>query len=313
LRSLGYLERPSLELGHPAVREVMRRMAPTLVGIGVYAIDVVLARRFLSDLGLGAQSYFNWAMRLCDFPQGIFVMALSTAALPSLSSLAARGDRVELGRTFAFGMRFSLFVAIPATALLAGLAEPLVVLLFQRGEFDAVAAHETARSLVAQGLGIALVAAVRQLVGVFYAIGDTRTPVVVAATDLLVFIGLALSLRGPLGHVGVAWAVTGASFVQAALLWVMLSRRVPITSHGLLGSTLRVVLASLGAVAAGRGVVAFLSESGDASALGRALPGLGGALAFALAYLVLAWAFRSPELLALLSRIRGRPKQGSND
>jgi putative peptidoglycan lipid II flippase len=313
LRSLGYLERPSLELGHPAVREVLRRMAPTLVGIGVYAVDVVLARRFLSDLGLGAQSYFSWAMRLCDFPQGIFVMAISTAALPSLSSLAARGDRAELGRTFAFGMRFSLFVAIPATALLAGLAEPLVVLLFQRGEFDAVAAHETARSLVAQGLGIALVAAVRQLVAVYYAIGDTRTPVVVAATDLLVFITLALSLRGPLGHVGVAWAVTGASLVQAALLWVMLARKVPITSHGLLGSTVRIVVASLGAVAAGRGVVALLSGSGDGSALGRALPGLFGALVFGVAYLVFAWALRSPELTALLARVRGRPKQGSND
>jgi putative peptidoglycan lipid II flippase len=180
------------------------------------------------------------------------------------------------------------------------------VLLFQRGEFDAVAAHQTARSLLAQGLGIALVAAVRQLVAVYYAIGDTRTPVVVAAIDLAVFVVLALSLRGPLGHVGVAWAVSGASLVQAALLWILLSRKVPITGHGLLGSTFRVVLASVGAVAAGRGVAGLLAGSADASALGRALPGLVGALAFGVAYFVLAWALRSPELTALTARLRPR-------
>ncbi|HEX6766945.1 MAG TPA: murein biosynthesis integral membrane protein MurJ, partial [Polyangiaceae bacterium] len=302
LRTLGYFERPSLELGHPAVREVLRRMGPTLVGIGVYAIDVVLARRFLSELGLGAQSYFNWAARLCDFPQGIFVMALSTAALPSLSLLAARGDRDELGKTFAFGMRFSLFVAIPATALFAGLAEPLVVLLFQRGEFDALAARETARSLVAQGLGIALVAAVRQLVAVYYALGDTRTPVVVAATDLCAFIALALVLRGPFGHVGVAWAVTGASAVQALMLWFFLGRKVPIRGHGLFGSVLRALVASVGAVAAGRGAALFLA--GRTDPLGRALPGLGGALVFGVVYLALAAAFGSPELASLAARLR---------
>jgi putative peptidoglycan lipid II flippase len=302
LRTLGYLERPSLELGHPAVREVLRRMGPTLVGIGVYAIDVVLARRFLSELGLGAQSYFNWAARLCDFPQGIFVMALSTAALPSLSLLAARGDRGELGKTFAFGMRFSLFVAIPATALFAGLAEPLVVLLFQRGEFDALAARETARSLVAQGLGIALVAAVRQLVAVYYALGDTRTPVVVAATDLCAFIALALVLRGPFGHVGVAWAVTGASAVQALMLWFFLGRKVPIRGHGLFGSVLRALVASVGAVAAGRGAALFLAGRSDP--LGRALPGLGAALVFGVVYLALAAAFGSPELASLAARLR---------
>jgi putative peptidoglycan lipid II flippase len=305
LGALGYLERPSLELGHPAVREVLRRMGPTLFGIGVYAIDVVLARRFLSDLGLGAQSYFNWAARLCDFPQGIFVMALQTAALPSLALLAARGDREELGRTFAFGMRFSLFVAIPASALLVGLAEPLVVLLFQRGEFDAIAARETARSLVAQGAGIALVAAVRQLVAVYYALGDTRTPVVVASIDLLVFVGLALGLRGPLGHVGVGWAVTGASFAQAALLWVMLARKVPVLGHGLLGSIVRVLFASLGAVAAGRATVSLFDGTGG-SPLERALPGLAGAVAFGVAYLALAAALRSPELASAIARLRRR-------
>jgi putative peptidoglycan lipid II flippase len=281
-------------------------MGPTLVGIGVYAIDVTLARRFLSDLGLGAQSYFNWAARLCDFPQGIFVMALQTAALPSLSLLAARGDRAELGKTFAFGMRFSLFVAIPATALFAGLAEPLVVLLFQRGQFDSVAASETARSLVAQGLGIALVAAVRQLVSVYYAIGDTRTPVVVAATDLCVFIVLALGLRGPLGHVGVAWAVTGASFVQATLLWALLGRKVPIAGHGVASSAVRVLFASLGAVAAGRAVARYVGGVVAESAVSRALPGLFGALVFGIVYLMLAFLLRSPELGTLLSRFRRR-------
>jgi putative peptidoglycan lipid II flippase len=306
LRALGYLERPSLELGHPAVREVMRRMGPTFVGVGVYALDVLLARRFLSDLGLGAQSYFNWAARLCDFPQGIFVMALQTAALPSLALLAARGDRIELGKTFAFGMRFSLFVAIPATALLVGLAEPLVVLLFQRGEFDALAARETARSLVAQGAGIALVAACRQLVAIYYAIGDTRTPVLVAAIDLGVFVALALGLRGPLGHVGVGWAVSGASFAQAVLLWVLLGRKVPIRGHGIFGSIVRVLVASAGAVAAARETVRLLADGAGDGAFQKALPGLAGALAFGVVYLGLAAALRSPELAALVARVRRR-------
>jgi putative peptidoglycan lipid II flippase len=306
LGALGYLERPTLELGHAGVREVLRRMGPTLVGIGVYTIDVLLARRFLSDLGLGAQSYFNWAARLCDFPQGIFVMALQTAALPSLALLAARGDRAEIGQTFAFGMRFSLFVAIPATALLVGFAEPLVVLLFQRGEFDATAARETARSLVAQGASIAVVAAVRQLVAVYYAIGDTRTPVVVAAADLAVFIALALALRGPLGHVGVGWAVSGASLTQAVLLWVLLGRKVPIAGHGLFGSALRVLVASAGAVAAGRGALSLLGTADGV--LGRAAPGVLGALVFGVTYLALAAAFRSPELTSIIARVRRRTR-----
>jgi len=97
LRRIGYFELPRLELSHPGVREVLRRMAPVLVGLGVYYVDTVLARRFLSDLEIGAQSWFAWALRLCDFPQGIFVLALQTATLPSLALLFARGEREGLG------------------------------------------------------------------------------------------------------------------------------------------------------------------------------------------------------------------------
>lgn len=307
LRKIGFLQRPTLELGHPGVREALRRMGPALIGMGVYYVDVVLARRFLSELGPGSQSYFAWALRLCDFPQGIFIMALQTAALPSLARLAARGDQAELAKTFAFGMRLTLFVALTATALLVGLAEPLVVLLFQRGEFDAESVRGTSHALMAQGLGIWLVAGVRQLVSMYYAVGDTRTPVLVAALDLAVFIGLALVLRGPFGHVGVGLAVTGSSAAQLILLWRLLRRHLPTLHTGeILGSALRTVIASTCAAGVGALVARALTPMGPAGAFSRALPGLLGASAFLAVFVVVAALIRSPELLALGAAIRRR-------
>jgi putative peptidoglycan lipid II flippase len=307
LRAIGYFERPTFELSHPGVREALGRMVPVMFGMGVYYIDVVLARRFLSQEGMGAQSYYGWALRLCDFPQGIFVMALQTAALPSLAKLAARGDLAELGRTYAFGMRLTLFVSIAATALFVGLSEPLVVLLFQRGEFDAESAHQTARALVAQGAGIWLVASVRQLTSTYYALGDTRTPVIVAAIDLCVFIGLSLGLRGPLGHVGIGMAVTGASLVQAGLLWLWLGKKLPALRLREIGlSAGKTLLAAGAGVAVGRWVAAAVAAGASPSALGRALPGTLGAGGFLVTFLVLAWGLRSDELLMVLGPLSRR-------
>src|SRR6185369_16927233 len=238
--------------GDRRVRQALGRLLPMTAGIGIYTVDLVLSRTFLSELPEGAQSYFSWAMRLCDFPQGIFVLALTAATLPSLAKLAAARQLDEVSKTYAYGMRLSLFVAIPATALLAGLARPLVVTLFQRGAFDSVSSTQTANALVAQGLGIWTVAAVRQLVPVFYAMGDTRTPVLVSALDLLAFIGIAFWLRGPLGHVGVSLAVTVSSAVQMLLLWAWLGKRIPSLHLGEIGvSAARTALASLVALALG--------------------------------------------------------------
>ncbi len=225
LRRIGYAGRPVLDLKDPHVKEMLRRIVPMTLGLGIYYVDMTLSRRFLSELGEGAQSYFFWASRLCDFPQGIFVMALSTAALPSLATFAAKGDTEELAKTWAHGMRLSLFVAVPCSAAIVTLSEPIVVLLFQRGHFDAFAAQQTARALAWQGGAIFTVAAVRQLVPAFHSLGDTRTPVIVSGLDLVVFVVLALTLRGPFGHVGVSMAVAGSSAVQMVLLFVGLQWR----------------------------------------------------------------------------------------
>ena len=264
LHRIGYGGLPKFALD-PDVRKVLRRIAPLTFGIGIYYVDLVIARRFLSELGEGAQSWYSWAMRLCDFPQGIFVMALSTAALPSLSTLAARGERDELAKTWAHGMGLAMFVAIPASAALVAIGEPIVALLWQGG-------------------AIWTVAAVRQIVPAFYALGDTRTPVIVSALDLCAFIALAVMLKGPMGHVGVSVAVAGSSAVQMLLLLAGLRWRMGTIRGGdLARSTSRTLLASVAASVAGWGAA-------------RVAGGLGAMAAFAAVYLLAAWALRSPEL-----------------
>lgn len=307
LRRIGYFSRPRLDLGDADVRETLRRLTPGLLGVGVYYVDVIIGRRLLSELGEGAVTYFGYALRLCDFSQGIFVMALSSATLPALSALAAQKDHVELGRTFAFSMRHALFIGIVSTAALLALSGPLVEVLLERGAFDRVATQETSRALVAQGASVFLVAGVRQLVLVYFALGRTRIPVAIAMVDLVVFWLASVALRGPLGHVGVSWGVTAARVVQFSLLFVGLRRLLPST-HGkeIALSGFKVAVASI--VAA---LLAWLVSTGSALKLmpsplrGLTALGLGG-LVFLGVLWPLARALGSAELETIAAPLRRR-------
>jgi putative peptidoglycan lipid II flippase len=306
LGAIGFAGRPRLVLDED-VKRLLRRIAPLTLGIGIYSIDLVISRRFLSELGAGSQSYFSWAMRLCDFPQGIFVMALSTAALPSLSTLAARGAHAELARTWAHGMSLALFVALPASALFVVLGEPVVAALFQRGAFDAQASHETARALLWQGGAIWTVAVVRQTLPAFYALGDTRTPVIVSALDLAAFVALAIALRGPMGHAGVSAAVAGSSTVQMGLLLVRLRARLGSLCGPMLArSAGRTLLASAAASAAGWIAISWMAAAVPAFAGSRAGSAAVACAVFALVFLGASRVLRAPELEEMASGVRRR-------
>ncbi len=298
LRRLGYLAMPSLNFESPRVREVLRRIAPMALGLGIYQIDLVLSTRFLAASETGAQSYFLWASRLCDVPQGIFGLALSTAALPTLSALFAKGEFVELQRTTSLALRMTLFVAIPSSVYTATFALPVVQVFFERGAFDAHASVQTARSFVWQGAAIVFVACVRPLVASFHAMGRTALPVAVSALDLLVFIGLAAGLTPHYGHVGVSVAVAGSAAVQAVLLFAALLRTEASPDVRLVGlSALKILAASVAAAVASW--FAFRSSAPWVQVLGSTV-------LFAILFPVGALALRSPELLSLSSSLARR-------
>jgi putative peptidoglycan lipid II flippase len=309
LRKIGYFVRPVFELSDPRVRDALRRLGPVAIGIGIYYVDLAVSRRFLSELGTGAQSYFTWAMRLCDFPQGIFVMALSTAALPSLASLAAKGETREVVHTFAHGMRLAMFVALPASVALVMLGPSVVAAIFEHGAFDATSTQETARALAWQGGAIWTVSAVRQTVPVFHAMGDTRTPVLVSGIDLMAFIALAVGLRGPMGHVGISVAVAGSSAVQMVLLLILLRRRLG-TIHGreLFASFARTTGAALTGGVAGWAVTRLLEPPPGAAAVARALPGVLGGVVFVAIFWLAAYGAGAPELEVLAQAVRRKAR-----
>ncbi len=307
LRRLGYLDLPRIEFSDPKVREVLRRIAPMALGMGIYQIDLILSTRFLAAGETGAQSYFLWASRLCDVPQGIFGLALSTAALPTLAALVARREHEALARTVSLALRMTLFVGIPASVYAAAFALPVVRIFFERGHFDEHAALQTASSFAWQGGAIVAVALVRPLVASFHALGRTGLPVVVSALDLVAFIVLAVSLTPRFGHVGVSMAVAGSSIVQALLLFGALLRTEAAPRLGeVAASAARVLAASL--------VAAIVARYALAGASPRTLVA-GSLLLFATVFPLVAAALGAPELTplvaALMRRVRRRASRGS--
>jgi putative peptidoglycan lipid II flippase len=272
-----------------------------------YEIDLLLSRRFLSQAGEGANSWFYYAQRLCDFPQGIFSLALATATLPSLAKLVARGDREEVANTAAHAFRLALYVGLPATALLVALARPIITAVFARGAFDQASIDGTSIALMVQGLGVVVVAMVRQLVPLYYALGDTRTPVVISGLDLVAFVAIALSLRGPLGHVGVSAAVTGSSIVQLALLMMFLRQRLPELRWSMIGkSVFTAGAASIVAGALGFGAAWLARPAMTLRGVGGMIPALAGAMVFGVAYLALCRALGNEEQAEIVSGVRRR-------
>lgn len=225
LRSTGFRWRGSWSLRNKGVARMGLLMLPTVFGAAVYQINILLGTLLASYLPTGSVSYLYYADRLVQFPLGVFGIAVSTAALPSLSKLAAKGEMEEYDSALTLSLGLTLFIALPSAAGLIGLAEPVISLLFERGAFTPEAVDATARALVAYSLGLPFIALSRPLVAAFYALEDTKTPVVVAVICLVANVGLGVLLMQTMLHVGLALAVSIASLLNFALLYVLLIRK----------------------------------------------------------------------------------------
>ncbi|MGE5256014.1 MAG: murein biosynthesis integral membrane protein MurJ [Hyphomicrobiales bacterium] len=228
-----------------------RLMVPAVLGGAVYQINILAGTLLASMLAEGSVSYLYYADRLAEFPLGVVAMAGATAALPSMSREAAAGDARAMAETFAYAFRLVSFVTIPAMTGLILLGEPILTVLFMRGEFGAADVRLTAQALSYYAVGLWAFATVRIAVAAFFALQDSNTPLRAAIWSILVNILLGLTFMKPMAHSGVALATSLASILNLAILLAFLRRRIAGVDWRSIGASLVRSILSAGIMAAG--------------------------------------------------------------
>lgn len=216
----------SFNLKHPGVQKIMILLLPVFIGLSVNQINLFVNQFLASTLEGGLVAALRTGQRLMQMPIAIFAIAIAVAVFPTLTNYAAKEDMFNFKKTACLGLRSVFFITIPSAAGLIALKVPLVRFLFEHGKFTQEATTATATAVFFYSLGIFAYSGIQILNRTFYAIQDTRTPVIVGICTILINTGLNFALIGPMGHGGLAFAYSIAGVFNLVLLMVILKYKI---------------------------------------------------------------------------------------
>jgi putative peptidoglycan lipid II flippase len=299
----------SLAWRHPDVQRILRQMLPVTIGLGLINFNLTLDLVIATLASSHADADLNYAFRLFMLPQGLFSVAVTVVLFPEISRLAARGDVAGFGRAVSNGARSIVFLLLPAAAVSIALAAPIVRLVFQHGSFTGTDTTHVAEALAAFSFGLVTNGLSLLLTRAFFALQEARVPTQVAVANLVLNLLLDLALYKPFGAAGIALATAVVTTFNAAVLAVLLGRRIgSLHAREVGGEAIRIAVATVYCTAASFGVWWPLDQL-----LGRSLPaqlasvGLGLA-AGAGAYLAAGRILHLAEMDVLASLARGRQR-----
>ena len=178
LRREGFRYSPVIDVRDQALRHVVLLMGPGTIGLAATQVNLFVNTVLATGQGTGAVSWLTYAFRLIYLPIGLFGVSIATASLPSVSRHAALDDLAGIRRTVSRGLAMMLMLNVPATLGLVVLARPIVELLFEHGRFTAADTEATAAALQLYAVGLVGYSAARIISPTFYALRQSRTPVV---------------------------------------------------------------------------------------------------------------------------------------
>lgn len=257
LWKVGFRFSLNLNFRDEGVRRVMRLMGPAIIGTGAIQVKVLVDTVVASGIDGGA-SWLSYAFRLMQFPIGVFGVAIGTAAIPTLSRLASEENFAKFRSTLSDAIKLVFLLAIPSACGLVVLADPIISLIYQRGEFDAFDTNMTGWALAAYSLGLAGYAAIKVLSPAFYALDDAKTPMYISVASILVHVPASFGLMQLLsnvgvsperpngyGHAGVALATSIVATVNfAALVYFMRRRIARLNGRDIIAAVVKIVIAS---------------------------------------------------------------------
>ena len=238
--------RPSAAWRQPAVQRILHLYTPIALGLIVTQFQIIVDGRWASATGPQSVSWMRYATTLIQLPLGLIPVAISLAALPTLSQYAAIRDWDGFRRLFAGGLRLVIVLLLPATVGLWVLAEPIIRLLFQHGSFTAADTVMTAKALRLYLLGLPFAGIDFLLNYAYYARQNTRTPAAVGVISVGIYFVVALLLKEPFGFLGLVLADSAKQAGHALIMTGLLIRSLGrFHGQGIEQTTLKVIGAAL--------------------------------------------------------------------
>ena len=242
---------------HPGVKSIGKLLVPRIFGSAVYQLNIfvdTICASLSFIVGQGAVAAIYYANRIIQFPLAVFGIALVSAALPTMSRLAAEGDMEKLKDTLSFSFRSIFLIMIPSTVGVMVLSEPIIRVFFQRGQFSSYSTMITSSALLFYALGLFAFGGIRILTSCFYSLKDTKTPVKVAGFCLIINAILNVVLMFRLKVAGLALASSISALINFSVLSYILEKRIGrFTKNDLISYFIRVIL-----ISAGMGLIVFL-------------------------------------------------------
>lgn len=226
------------------VRRLLVLIAPAALGAGVAQVNLLIDMIIATTVPEGV-SYLYYADRINQLPLGVIGVGVGTALLPLLSKQIRAQNMADATHTMNRAIELVLLFALPASAALLVIAQPIITTLFEHGAFGPDATAATYPALIAYAAGLPAFVLIKVLAPGFFANQDTKTPFYIASFCLIINVVLNLTLVGPLAHVGLALATTIAGWVNAGLMMWVLKRRALLQADATLRHRLpRLILAS---------------------------------------------------------------------
>ncbi|AQS41173.1 MAG: MurJ-like protein [Candidatus Tokpelaia hoelldobleri] len=269
----------SLRLPHftANVRRLLILALPAAITGGITQINLLINTAIASGQA-GAVSSLAYADRLYQLPLGVIGIAVGTVLLPELARALRAKKHQDAARLQNQSVKFTLLLTLPAAAAFLVISQPIVQLLFERGQFNAQSTVTVAGILAVYGLGLPAFVLIKAFIPGFFAREDTRTPMIFAAFSVVTNITLALTLFPYLHVIGIAIAEITAGWVNAVLLFATLILR----GHWRRGQQLRKSAASFIFSAFVMGLAIWFAKGWLAAQLDPAAPFMVRALALVL-------------------------------
>ena len=245
---LGLLPKFKLDFSHPGVRKVMYLMVPGIIAGGVSQLNMLIDTILASLLPTGSPSWLYVSDRLMQLPLGIFAIAIGTVILPRLSKLFVTDDQRSFSETLDWSMKLVFLIGMPAVLGLILLAEPIILVLFERGAFSSEDTLQASYSLIALAIGLMAFMLIKILTPSFFARQQPKKPMIVALISMILngILAWALGFYLGYGHIGLALASSISAFFTVLTLLILLRiEDVYKPSTGWLIFWLRILLASI--------------------------------------------------------------------